>query len=60
MNIDNEDSVSFDEGDKPAYTDLYKLFIESGLLIKNSAATPETPLLASLSSLARKWLMQAN
>ena len=33
--------VSFDEGDKPAYTDLYKLFIDSGLLIKNSSTTPE-------------------
>ena len=57
MKIDKEDSsvktaidaitaeffraVSFDEGDKPAYPDLYKLFIDSGLLIKNSSATPE-------------------
>ncbi len=34
-------AVSFDEGDKPAYTDLYKLFIDSGLLIKNSSTMPD-------------------
>jgi hypothetical protein len=34
-------AVSFFEGNKPAYQDLYKLFIESGQLIKNSAILPE-------------------
>ena len=34
-------AVSFEEGDKPAYENLYNLFIDSGLLIKNSASTPE-------------------
>ena len=34
-------SVSFEEGETPAYQNLYKLFIDSGLLIKNSAASPE-------------------
>lgn len=34
-------AVSFDEGDRPAYDDLYKLFIDSALLIKNSGASPE-------------------
>ena len=30
-------AVSFFAGNKPAYQNLYKLFIESGQLIKNSA-----------------------
>ncbi len=34
-------AVSFFEGNKPAYQHLYKLFIESGQLIKNSAILPE-------------------
>jgi hypothetical protein len=34
-------AVSFFEGNKPAYQNLYKLFIESGQLIKNSAILPE-------------------
>jgi hypothetical protein len=34
-------AVSFDMGESPHYDDIYRLFIESGLLIKNSAATPE-------------------
>lgn len=34
-------TVSFKEGDKPTYKNLYKLFIESGLLIKNSSTSPE-------------------
>jgi hypothetical protein len=33
--------VSFKQGEMPAYTDLYELFIDSGLLIKNSLASPE-------------------
>ena len=34
-------AVSFIAGNKPAYENLYKLFIESGQLIKNSAILPE-------------------
>src|SRR4051812_49390364 len=34
-------AVSFDIGEKPRYEDIYSVFIEAGLLIKNSAATPE-------------------
>ena len=34
-------AVSFSEVNKPAYQNLYKLFIESGQLIKNSAILPE-------------------
>ncbi|HKT37215.1 MAG TPA: hypothetical protein VJR48_02520 [Ktedonobacterales bacterium] len=34
-------AVSFDEGEKPGYASLYDLFIESGLLIKNSGPAPE-------------------
>ena len=34
-------AVSFKEGEKPAYDNLYKLFIESGQLIKNSSSLPE-------------------
>ena len=34
-------AVSYFEGYKPAYQYLYKLFIESGQLIKNSAILPE-------------------
>ena len=34
-------AVSFREGEKPAYSDLYAIFIESAYLIKNSAPTPE-------------------
>jgi hypothetical protein len=34
-------AVSFEVGETPAYEGIHTLFIESGLLIKNSAATPE-------------------
>jgi hypothetical protein len=34
-------AVSFEGGERPAYDNLYTLFIETGLLIKNSSATPE-------------------
>src|SRR6476646_6732673 len=34
-------AVSFSPGERPRYDDIYRLFIESGLLIKNSLATPE-------------------
>lgn len=34
-------AVSFFEGNKPTYHNLYTLFIESGQLIKNSATLPE-------------------
>jgi len=34
-------AVSFEQGEQPPYGELYNLFIERGLLIKNSVATPE-------------------
>jgi hypothetical protein len=34
-------AVSFNEGERPTYAHLYDLFIEDGLLIKNSADAPE-------------------
>jgi hypothetical protein len=34
-------AVSFEQGETPPYGELYHLFIERGLLIKNSGATPE-------------------
>jgi hypothetical protein len=34
-------AVSFAPGERPHYDDIYQLFIESGLLIKNSLSTPE-------------------
>lgn len=34
-------SVSFEVGEAPPYQNIYPLFIESGLLIKNNGATPE-------------------
>jgi hypothetical protein len=34
-------AVSFKVGEKPSYSKLHELFIESGLLIKNSGAVPE-------------------
>jgi hypothetical protein len=34
-------AVSFEEGERPPYSNLYDLFIESGLLIKNSSSAPE-------------------
>jgi hypothetical protein len=34
-------AVSFDEGERPTYDALYNLFIENGLLIKNSSSAPE-------------------
>jgi hypothetical protein len=39
-------SVSFEEGDQPRYNDLYRLFIGSGLLIKNSGPAPEVASIA--------------
>ncbi len=35
------DAVSFEEGGKPAYPELYRLFILAGLLIRNSGNQPE-------------------
>lgn len=37
-------AVSFDEGEKPSYSKIHELFIEPGLLIKNSGAVPEISL----------------
>ena len=34
-------AVSFESGETPQYGNIYALFVEAGLLIKNSAATPE-------------------
>jgi hypothetical protein len=34
-------AVSFEEGETPAYDAIHALFINAGLLIKNSGATPE-------------------
>jgi hypothetical protein len=34
-------AVSFEVGGTPAYASIHALFIESGLLIKNTASTPE-------------------
>lgn len=34
-------AVSFAHGSKPKYDDIYELFIEAGLLIKNVGANPE-------------------
>jgi hypothetical protein len=34
-------AVSFEEGERPPYQMLYTLFIESGLLIKNSGTAPD-------------------
>jgi len=34
-------AVSFEQGEQPHYDEIYRLFIEAGLLIKNSMATPE-------------------
>jgi len=34
-------AVSFEVGGRPSFSDIHELFIEPGLLIKNSGATPE-------------------
>ncbi|HXD05463.1 MAG TPA: hypothetical protein VN680_05405 [Burkholderiaceae bacterium] len=34
-------AVSFEEGETPPYDNIYGLFIEAGLIVKNTAATPE-------------------
>jgi hypothetical protein len=34
-------AVSFEEGATPPYENIYALFIEAGLLVKNTASTPE-------------------
>jgi hypothetical protein len=34
-------AVSFEAGETPPYENIYALFIESGLLIKNTTSTPE-------------------
>ena len=34
-------AVSFEEGATPLYENIYGLFIEPGLLVKNTASTPE-------------------
>lgn len=41
LTIDFFKIVSFLEGNKPAYHNLYKLFTESGQVIKNSSTVPE-------------------
>jgi hypothetical protein len=40
-------AVSFDTGAEPNYNQIYGLFIEAGLLIKNSAAAPEISSVAA-------------
>ena len=39
-------AVSFEDGAKPAYASLYSLFIDGGLLIRNSGALPEIATVA--------------
>jgi len=39
-------AVSFEPGSKPAYDDIHSLFIPAGLLIKNTASTPEISTIA--------------
>jgi hypothetical protein len=34
-------AVSFEEGEDPPYDNIYAVFIEAGLIVKNTAATPE-------------------
>src|SRR3954454_23097290 len=34
-------AVSFEPGEAPSYESIYELFIEAGLLIKNSGTVPE-------------------
>ena len=34
-------AVSFEAGEVPSYEEIYTIFIESGLLIKNTASAPE-------------------
>ena len=34
-------AVSFEEGETPPYDNIYGLFIEAGLIVKNTGATPE-------------------
>jgi hypothetical protein len=34
-------AVSFEEGATPPYENIYELFIEAGLLVKNTTSTPE-------------------
>lgn len=46
-------AVSFQPGEKPSYDELYALFIENGLLIKNSTATPEITSLSTFIELRR-------
>jgi len=49
-------AVTFEAGDAPPYDSIYALFIESGLLIKNTGATTEISRpFASLSNRARQW-----
>jgi hypothetical protein len=40
------DAVSFEEGERPPYDTLHALFIESGLLIKNSGPSPDIATVA--------------
>ena len=40
-------AVSFELGQKPAYAKLYELFVEPGLLIRNSGPTPEIASVAA-------------
>jgi hypothetical protein len=41
MTADFFRAVSFSHGAKPTYADIFGLFIDSGLLIKNAGPTPE-------------------
>ena len=34
-------AVSFEEGEAPPYDNIYGLFIETGLIVKNTGSTPE-------------------
>ena len=41
------EAVSFEQGHKPNYHDIHELFVEQGLLIKNSGQVPEISTLVA-------------
>ena len=49
--------VSFRRGEKPPHSALHNLFVDNGLLIKNSLSTPEIspPNAVCLDSMLRRW-----
>jgi hypothetical protein len=53
-------AVSFEAGEMPPYENIHGLFIEAGLLIKNTGSTPEISTVRQFIAPREGWSMLAS